>query len=435
MNTECIRELKKNELLLCAVSGGADSMCLLHMLYAEGYHVAAAHFEHGIRGEESLRDETFVESWCREKGIPFRCGHGNVPAYAAENKLSIEEAGRKLRYEFLIRTAKEMGASRILTAHNLDDNAETMLFNLTRGAGIAGLRGIPRENGIIVRPLLQTSRTEIEAYLKRNHVPHVEDSTNQNEQYTRNLIRRRIMPLLHEINPQFSEAAARTGYLAEQDEDCLRAMAEAFIEKELINDSISQTALRRLHYSVASRVIRILYPGLSMERCQAVLEFIKKNDYGLLEIPGHTLVRDQGRLYLHPHSCSSIPDRHLVLGSSLQIPELNIQIDTEECIYHGEIHDLFKTSFIKYEIVSDRLLCTGRHPGDSIRPYGRGVGKRLSALFKEAGYNRSMRETCLMLRDGDGLLLARGLAIDERAFPHCGDRAWKISFKNMINEM
>ena len=119
--------------LVCAVSGGADSMCLVHLVLKAGYDVTAAHFEHGIRGAESLRDAAFVEAWCREQDIPFVLGHGDAPAYAAERGLSLEEAARELRYAFLLETAGKLGADYILTAHNRDDNVETLLFNLTRG--------------------------------------------------------------------------------------------------------------------------------------------------------------------------------------------------------------------------------------------------------------------------------------------------------------
>ena len=414
--------------LVCAVSGGADSMCLVHLVRAEGYDVTAAHFEHGIRGAESLRDAAFVESWCREQGIPFVLGRGDAPAYARENGLSLEEAARKLRYAFLFRTAKALGADCILTAHNRDDNAETLLFNLTRGAGTAGLGGIPAQRGLLRRPLLQVSRAEIEAYLERNHVPYVEDSTNRSDDYTRNQIRHRIVPLLRELNPRFDEAAARTARLARQDEDCLNALAEEFIRDNLREDSLPLTALSALHPAIASRVLRTLLPGQSMERIEAALRFIESSEYGVLELPGRTLRREQGRLYLRADAAAALPARRLIPGEALLIPEAGLRIETELQLYRGEIHDLFKTSYLKYEILSTDLLCTGRLPGDSIRPLGRGVRKKLSALFKEAGYTRAMRDACPVLRDGEGPVFVRGLALDERAAPRIGERAWKLSF-------
>ncbi len=414
--------------LLCAVSGGADSMCLLHLLTSKGFDVTAAHFEHGIRGAESLRDAAFVEAWCREQGIPFVLGSGDAPAYARARGMSLEQAARELRYRFLRETLEETGADLILTAHNRDDNAETVLFNLIRGSGTAGLSGIPPARGALCRPLLGVSRREIEAYLAAHAVPHVEDSSNESEDYTRNLIRRRVVPLLREINPRFSEAAARAARLANRDEACLSALAGDFLKSELQGESISLQALNSLHPAIASRAVRQLLPGLSMERCEAVLAFARGSEYGVLELPGRIIRREQGRLYLSAGRVTHIPDRPLIPGERLLIPELGLRVETERVVYRGEIHDLFKTSFLKYEIVSTDLLCTGRRPGDSIRPLGRGVRKSLSALFKEAGFTRERRDASLILRDGAGPLFVRGLALDERARPQIGGEALKLSF-------
>ena len=217
--------------ILCAVSGGADSMCLLHLLHNRGRDVVAAHFEHGIRGEESLRDAAFVQSWCREQGIPCVTGHGDAPGYAAEQGLSLEEAARALRYRFLEETAEEQGCDYIATAHNGDDNVETVLLNLTRGAGALGLSGIPPRRGKIIRPLLGVSRREIEDYLEKNAVPHVEDSSNQSDDYSRNRIRHRVVPVLRELNPGLHVAVGRTARLLAQDEDCLGGLARDFIDR------------------------------------------------------------------------------------------------------------------------------------------------------------------------------------------------------------
>ena len=141
--------------VLCAVSGGLDSMCLLHFLCRqEGFAVAAAHFNHQLRGAEADRDEAFVRDYCAAHAIPFAAGRGDTRAVAEREGLSIEEAARKLRYAFLRETA-ERGCDAVLTAHHADDNAETILLNLIRGTGSAGLAGIPQVRGNICRPFLQ----------------------------------------------------------------------------------------------------------------------------------------------------------------------------------------------------------------------------------------------------------------------------------------
>jgi tRNA(Ile)-lysidine synthetase-like protein len=175
-------------------------------------------------------------------------------------------------------------------------------------------------------------------------------------------------------------------------------------------------------------VVRQLFPGQSLERVEAVLDFIQSREYGVLQLPGQVLRREQGRLYFEEERAARLPARRVIPGETLSIPEAGLRLVTEFTVYRGEIHDLFKTSFLKYEILSTDLLCTGRMPGDSIRPHGRGVRKKLSALFKEAGYTRAQREGCPVLRDANGPLFVRGLAIDERAAPQPGERALKLSF-------
>ena len=174
--------LEKAGKVLCAVSGGADSVYLLHRCLegaaGHGYAVCAAHYDHGLRVEESGRDSRFVADMCRELGVECLTGRGDVRSYARERRLGTEEAARELRYAFLQEAAGKMGAQLIATAHNAGDNAETMLLALARGAGLRGLGGIPPRRGNIVRPMLAVTRAEVEEYLAARGIAHVEDSTN-----------------------------------------------------------------------------------------------------------------------------------------------------------------------------------------------------------------------------------------------------------------
>ena len=181
--------LPRYELLLAAASGGLDSMCLLDFLYENGYRVCAAHYNHQLRGQEADMDEDLVRAWCAARRIPLCVGTGDVAAYAGENGLTIEEAARKLRYDFLNSVAGQTGAARIVTAHHANDNAETVLFHLARGTGMAGLAGIAPKNGRLVRPFLCLTREELAAYAKEHHVPYRTDATNADTALTRNFIR------------------------------------------------------------------------------------------------------------------------------------------------------------------------------------------------------------------------------------------------------
>ena len=200
----CARYLDKNRPVLAAVSGGLDSMCLLHFLRGEGYDVSCAHFNHQLRGEEAARDEDFVRAWCEKEDIPFYLGTGDVRAHARATGKSEEEAARDLRYAFLRETAQMLGAQ-IALAHHADDNAETVLLNLVRGTDLRGLCGMRPKQGDIVRPFLEQTREELVIYARAHNIPHVEDHTNADP----NAAARNYLRL--EILPRLSARSGRTG--------------------------------------------------------------------------------------------------------------------------------------------------------------------------------------------------------------------------------
>ena len=215
--------------VLCALSGGADSMYLLCRLLEGrerfGWTVRAAHLNHGLR-DTARRDEDFVRTWCEKRGVPLAVERADVSAFSRREGLSVEEAGRTLRYAFLGEEARKAGGALIATGHHAGDNAETVLMNLIRGSGLKGLCGIPERRGNIVRPMLEVSRREIEDYLTARGVPHVEDETNGDPAYTRNKIRHRLLPLLEELNPRAAvHIAAAARRLREDEEELSRRAA------------------------------------------------------------------------------------------------------------------------------------------------------------------------------------------------------------------
>ena len=218
--------------VLCAVSGGRDSMCLLHYLHAlsarRNFHVAVAHLNHGMR-PTAQRDEALVRQFCEERDIPFYVGYEKVYDRARDWDLGVEETGRRLRYEFLSRTADELGAERIATAHHQLDQAETVLLNLLRGTGAEGLGGIPPVRGRLIRPLLNTSRTEIEAYVAENGIAFVEDETNTDLNYSRNRLRLVIWPELERINGAAAENVARAAAIVRRESAYLDELASSYL--------------------------------------------------------------------------------------------------------------------------------------------------------------------------------------------------------------
>lgn len=222
--------------VLCALSGGADSMYLLCRLLEGrekyGWTVQAAHLNHGLR-PTARRDEDFVRDWCGKRDVPLTVGHAAAGELARREGLSIEEAGRVLRYAFLEETARREGLGLIATGHHAGDNAETVLMNLIRGCGLNGLTGIPERRGNIVRPMLEASRPEIEGYLTAHNIPHVEDETNADPAYTRNKVRHQLLPLLEELNPRAAAHIAAAARRLGEDEALLAAQAAPLLEEAL----------------------------------------------------------------------------------------------------------------------------------------------------------------------------------------------------------
>lgn len=418
--------------VLCAVSGGADSMCLLCVLAENGIDVCAAHFEHGIRGEEAERDADFVRAFCAKRQIPCVVGHARTPEYARAKGMSLEQAARELRYGFLQNAARELSCELIATAHNAGDNTETVLFNLARGAGGAGLRGIPEARGNIVRPLLHLQRIEIERYLDERGIPHVEDSTNAGDEYSRNLIRHRVMPVLREINPALDEAVGRTARLMRQDDDCLSELAERFLAESFDGESVPLDRLNALHGAVASRVIRRLFNrSLSLEHVEKLLELCRRTERSLCDLPGQRVRIERGRLWLQEEEKILLPERRLVIGQALPLPEAGLIIQSRPAFFSEEINGLFKTYYLKCENINGDIVVSGRRPGDSYRPLGRGCTKSLKSLFAEKGMTQAERDRCPVLRDETGILAVYGFAPDERMALSPGERAAAIIFEKM----
>ena len=230
---------------LCAVSGGLDSMCLLEMTVRQGQkqgrRVAAAHFNHQLRGAEADRDEAFVRDWCAAREIPFFAGRGDVRAFAEKTGRTVEEAARQLRYEFLEKIRRREGFGCILTAHHADDSAETMLLNLLRGTGLKGLTGIPEKRDCILRPLLSVTRAELAAYAAEPRIPFVEDSTNGTDDAARNMLRHQVLPVLKKLNPRVVENMSRTASLLAADEAALDAACRKLLAQCAVTPNVSGT--------------------------------------------------------------------------------------------------------------------------------------------------------------------------------------------------
>ena len=248
--------VESGDRVLCALSGGGDSVALLIIL-AElteemGFTLCAAHFHHGIRGEEADRDQSFSETLCKELNVPFFTAREDIPRLATESGKGLEECARERRYAFLFGTAQNQKCNKIATAHHSTDNTETVLFHLLRGAGVNGLGGIaPKRSDGVIRPLLCVSKAEVEDFLRERDQKFVTDSTNADTVMTRNFIRLRVLPLAREISPSVDKAVSRLSDSAREDE-------EYFVtEAKKIPTDASLSLLRDIPAPILKRYIRL----------------------------------------------------------------------------------------------------------------------------------------------------------------------------------
>ena len=425
-------------LVLACVSGGADSMALFEVLMDisqdRGFTVGAAHYNHRLRGDESDRDEAFVREVCAARGVPFFSGGGDVKEYAESHGLSLEEAARDMRYGFFYETVKKTGAVKAATAHTADDNAETLLMNFTRGAGAAGLSGIPPVRDIMIRPMLLVSRDEVISFVSGRGVNFVEDSTNALDVFTRNKIRMTVMPVLKGINPKLNESTSATAALLRADEEYLSGIADKFISERCLPLSRFETdvqELLNLPLAVSRRVIRKLYgeKKLTYDHVKAVLKLCSnEKPSARLSLPGMTVYREYGAIVFREigdiHGFKPIypePGEH-------SIPELSMKI-TCKILTCGDTINKSLTSFLFKSVdICGRISVRPRREGDTIRILGRIGTKTLKKLFIEHRIPARKRTLIPVIADEKGVLAVYGLGMGSRAVPMPGDLALQLEF-------
>lgn len=250
--------------VLIAVSGGADSLALAELMINSrqrfGLELVIAHFEHGLRGQTSIDDAAFVENFAKERGIKFVGGSGDVPKFAAEKKISVETAARILRYEFLRDTRLALNCDAIATAHHADDQAETILMRLLRGATSSGLSAMKfrtqSEYGLLIRPLIRFRKVELENFCRMKNLSPRLDTTNFELDATRNRIRLELIPTLESFNPALIETLCRFGEVAAEEVDFLNAQAEKIFPAVVRDNSIVRAEFVKLHPAIQRAVIK-----------------------------------------------------------------------------------------------------------------------------------------------------------------------------------
>ena len=434
--------------VLCAISGGADSVCLLHLLNRLrgelDLTLTAAHYNHKLRGEESDRDEQFVRSLvancCPARRLPdgrtlpaveLIVGSGDVAARAAREKTGVEETAREMRYDFLRKTAKAVGADVIATAHNAEDNAETMLLHLLRGCGLQGLTGIAPRRDDLVRPLLNTSRREIEAYLVRYGLPHMEDSSNADDRYTRNRIRHVILPALAAVEPQYAARFSDAARLLSEDEACLDTLtARALTRVTEEGGSLSLPAgdVGALPDPLAARAVRALIARMnggcddcSRAHLTAVIALCRGDDPSAQVCLPRALVAR--RVYDRLELVRRDPDPDF---SPVPLP-LPGRVDVSWGTLEAErvVYDGTPPAPYSFYLACDALTARPRHTGDRLRRPGR-PSATLKKLMIDEKLPRHTRDLLPVLDCAGRVAAAVGIGQDAAFLPAPGEPCWHI---------
>ena len=425
--------------VIVALSGGADSVCLLTVLKqlaTPEFLLRAVHVHHGIRGAEADRDEAFAQKLCESLSVPLCVAYCHVPAYAAEHGLSEEEAGRILRYQVLEKEAgkweRELPAGsrvKIALAHHRDDNAETILHHLLRGSGLTGLAGIRPVQGRRIRPLLCVGREEIRAYLEAGHISWCEDSTNQSPDYTRNRIRSQVLPLLKTaVNEQAEEHILQAGQIIGQADAYLRQQAEEIWQEAVCGQeedlaAIPLTAFARQPEILKTYLIRHmldqLHPGwkdISSRHFTANAELAGKPVGSRLDLPGGLMARtgyetlEIVRKTERGVSVKTESGADGEIHGRQTVPELHMTVFSRQ--KDQEIPKNQYTKWFDYDKIKGTLSVRTRRTGDYlILPSG--GSKTIARYMIDEKIPKEKREKILLLTEGSHVLWVVGFRISE----------------------
>lgn len=405
--------LSPGDRVICALSGGADSVALLFCLYLLqeklGITLEAAHFNHGLRGAESDRDQAFAQSLCAGFDIPIHVQRGCVTPGAK----GLEAAARDARYRFL-----ESLPGKIATAHTADDNAETVIMHLVRGTGLRGLGGIAPVRGRIIRPMLTVTRQDVLDFLEAYHLHHVEDSSNGGDDFLRNRIRHHVMPLLRQENPKLSESLSQTALLLRQDEQCLQSL--------VCSPLPDVSALRKMMPSMRRRYLTsflmesgVREPENAHIRLAEELVF-SDNPSAWADFPGGIRI---GRVYgalEKQDSPACLPEQVLPCPGSVTWANVRISCveTTKQCLQWERF---------TVEPVGT-ITVRSRKSGDRIRLSG--GTKSLKKLFADRKIPAAMRDRIPVVCDSEGILGVYGLGANLDRISHSGT-AVEIRFEKI----
>lgn len=408
---------EKSERLLVGLSGGADSAALLLCLKELGYNVSACHVNHCLRGEESDRDELFCVKLCESENIHIEVRSINVTEYCKANSLSTEEGARILRYKAL----SEIPADKICTAHNLNDCLETTIFNLSRGSGLKGLCSIPPVRDSIIRPLINCTREEIEEYLSVKGQSFITDSTNLSDDYSRNKIRHKVIPVLQDINSSLLKTYGNSLDFLREDNAYLEKLADSAFGSCKTQDGYCCQQISDLEYPIRRRVIMRVLSENSIDISSDKISETEKLlvDGGKYNIKGDTfLVVSRGYLRVL-NGCDfgqfdvseqiSVPVNGVVNWFDRNFVFEVIEIDGK----FENVHKMFANSCLDYDKIKGEIVLRQRIQGDKIRLVNRDFTSDVKKLLKQA-FPIEKRKGAFLLADSDGIVFVEKFGAAER---------------------
>jgi len=426
----------KGGTLLVAVSGGADSVCLLCVLAGLkdelGLKLHVAHLDHMLRGE-SAADASYVAGLSRELGIPSTPGRVDVRVCQKEHKLSLEEAAREVRYNFLADTAVSIGAYAVATGHTSDDNVETVLMHILRGSGTRGLRGLQpssRAFGVeVIRPLLSVSHAETNDYCRRHNLEPRQDATNLSLKRFRNHIRHELLPVLKQYNTQIEDAVLRTACIAAGDIEFIDAVVAAEIGKIAGREgncfTLDKEGFKKLHPAIRRGVLRSLIGELSGDmrdieagHIEDVLKALDKPAGKKITVSGGLVFAIEYERYLlgrEPLELSPFPpldgEYRLNIPGETQIPGWRITAKLLDKPLTGL--DIFQTC-LDYDKVGDKLLVRARKRSDRFVPLGLGEETRVGRFMINARIPQNWRDNIPLVVSEKGIAWVVGYRIEDR---------------------
>ena len=415
------RFLTPGSKVLAAVSGGIDSMVMLHLLHDASVNITAAHCNFGLRGDESNLDEDFVKTETEKLGVECRVKHFDTSAYAAQNSLSIQMAARELRHRWFQELTEHEGFDAVAIAHNRDDRIETLFINLARGTGIHGLSGIRPTNGKIIRPLLFASRNEIEAYAKTRGIAFREDSSNKSDKYARNYIRRHVIPGMEQFFAGMRQSMERSMEHFSEVELFYNEAIERY-KKQVVSekDDLLYIDLQSLYQSPSPPTLlyEILKPygfanSIAAEICRDAKSFVSSGKQFFSHT--HRLVHDRKSLILQKIEKEPQHDEYLIDEHTTEI-ETPIRLKIEKFDKYPEFtpDSNPNIAYLDGDKLQFPLVLRKWKHGDKFRPLGMKNMKKLSDFFIDAKLSLIEKEQRYVLVSGEQIAWIVGMRIDDR---------------------